>query len=417
MSAERELFLMGLSHKTASLEVRERCAQDPEAARDVLTRLCEAPGIEEAWLLSTCNRTEVLLVAERDPLERGAIEGVVRQALFGEVPHDATYRFRGVESVIHLFRVCSGLDSLVLGESQIFSQMKDALTVSREAGTCGRMLERLLKRALVTGKRVRTETEVGAGTLSVARAGVGIARHVVGRFDDAHAVIVGAGQTGKLVGQHLNERRIGRLTIVNRTFERARTTAEELGGAAERLEALPLLLADADLIVVCVDGAPNLVKADAAARRRLDQRDRPLVVVDLSVPRAVDRSVAEHDDVFAYDMDEIAAQVDTNQRARQQASEAAAPILIAEVHKYLSLQTYASFSPAIARLRERFEAVREEELDAIAGDQANGDLLQLAHKLTSHLLDVALDGLKDSARESIEPETLESAYQRFLREQ
>ena len=417
MSAEQELFLLGLSHKTAPVEVRERCSLDPGAVDAKLHELAALRDVSELWLLSTCNRTETLAVVDRVALDSGAAEGVLRQAVFDQAPEETLYAFRGVEAVIHLFRVTSGLDSLVLGESQIYSQVKEAVARARVAGTCKRVLEPLLKRALVTGKRVRNETAVGSGTLSVARAGVGIAQHVVGRFDDVNALIVGAGETGRLVARHLKDLRVGQLTFANRTPEHASEAAAELGGVAASLDDLPQLVGQSDLVVACVDGAPDLVRLDAAQAKKLASRDRPLVIIDLSVPRAVHPDLSGMKHVFAYDMDDIAKLVDTNQRAREEASEQAAPILIAEVHKFLSLRTYARFSPAITRLRERFEGVREETLDAIAGEHASSELVQLAHKLTSHLLDVALDGLKDSARETVGQETLESAYQRFLRGQ
>lgn len=416
MSAEQELFLMGLSHRTAPVEVRERCALDPERLRALACELAAAREVEELWLLSTCNRTEALIVAARETLDSGAAEGVLRRGLFERVPSESLYSFRGVEAVIHLFRVAAGLDSLVLGESQILAQVKDALGLARSAGTLGRTLEPLLERALVTGKRVRSETAVGAGTLSVARAGVGLAQHVVGRLSAASALIVGAGETARLVAQHLRERDVGRLTIANRTLEHAAEAARMFGALAAGLEDLERLVLGSDLVVACVDGARDLITATPAAQRKLAQRDRPLVIVDLSVPRAVHPALAAHPQVFVYDMDDVAKLVDTNQRARQRASEEAAPILVAEVHKFLSLRTYASFSPTIAKLRERFAAAREQELDLVAGAHASSELVQLAHRLTNHLLDVALSGLKETAQESVPQESLESAYQRFLRE-
>lgn len=416
MSVEHELFLIGLSHKTASVEIRERCSLPPDAVRERLRELLEAKEMRELWLLSTCNRTEALVVAERDALASGAAEGVLRHALFHGVSGSNLYSFRGVEAVIHLFRVAAGLDSLVLGESQILSQIKDALGYARREKSCGRMLEPLLERAIVTGKRVRNETAVGQGTLSVARAGVGIAQHVVGNFKDANALIVGAGETAQLVAQHLREREIGRLTFANRTLANASEAARKYGALAAGLENLENLLLGADLVVACVDGAADLVRVSEKSLKKLAQRDRPLVVVDLSVPRTVHSALVEHDQVFVYDMDHVAKLVDDNLTTRQRASEEAAPILIAEVHKFLSLRTYASFSPAILRLRERFDAVREEELDTVAGAHASSELVQLAHRLTNHLLDVALASYKETARDSVAPESLASAYQRFLEE-
>lgn len=416
MQTESELLLLGVSHKSASVEVRERCSVPAGGLAERLDVIRAIEGVSETFLVSTCNRTEVLVAANRST-DAAAIETALRHVVFRDAPPEAVYAYHGLESVIHLFRVACGLDSLILGESQIFAQVKEAFAAARAAGSAGRLLEPLLQHALTAGKRIRHETAVGSGTLSVARAGVEIASHVFGGFERATVLIVGAGETGQLVARNVTEHDVGRLCFVNRTLENARSAADTFGGEAFALDALATLVPRADLIVVCVEGAPDLVGPQHFADRSIGKRDRPLVLVDLSVPRAVHPGVADRRNVIAYDLDDIARVVDANRQERQRASEEAAPILVAEVHKFLSLRAYASFSPRIVQVRERFEAVREEELDVIAGASSSPEMVQLAHKLTSHLLDVALDELKESARRAIEPRTLDRAYQRFLENQ
>jgi glutamyl-tRNA reductase len=306
---------------------------------------------------------------------------------------------------------------MVLGEGQIQAQVKQAFEIARKGGTVKKLLDPLLQQALATGKRVRSETRVGDGTLSVARTAVDVAANVFGRFDDAGALIVGAGETGKLVARHMIDRGIERLTFLNRTLRRAVAAALRFGGQGAGLDQLSMLLPRADVLYVCVDGSPNLITPDVFDAKILRRRDRPLVVVDLSVPRAIERGVTQLKNVICYDMDDLARVVDSNRQERQRASEEAAPILLAEVHKFMSLRTYASFSPAITRMRDQFEEAREQEIDEIAGEHASPEMLKLAHRLTRRLLDVSLDQLKERAREAIETETIDRAYKRFLEEQ
>jgi len=410
-----ELLLVGLSHRTAGVELRERCSLEPSAQEARLRTLLALAGVREAWIVSTCNRTEVLVATStRAQSTDGEFARTVRDVALPSAPPEATYVYQGLEAVMHLFRVAAGLDSQILGESQILAQLKDAYARAKTLGCLGRLLEPLLQQALATGKRVRAETAVGGGTLSVARAGVEIATRVFGGFRDATALVVGAGATGRLVARHLKEARLQRLVFVNRTLERAREAAEELHGEAAALDRLPELLRGADLVLCCVEGAPGIVHADLFDRRALARRDRPMVVVDLSVPRAVAPEVERLRNVFSYDLDDLAQVVDKNRSERQRAGEESAPILLAEVHKFLGLRTYAVFAPGIERMRERFDAVREQELDAASAGVSSPEILRLAHKLTAHLLDVALDELKQGAREVVAPETVDEAYQRFL---
>lgn len=410
MAVDLELFLIGLSHRTAPVEVRERCAIDAADLPRRLGALMQLEGVAEGWIVSTCNRTEVLVAAPIEP----ALENAVRELIFQGADGGQLYVYRGVQAVIHLFRVSAGLDSMILGESQILSQVKQSTEGARAAGTLGALLNPLLQQALSVGKRVRTETAVGQGTLSVARMGVEIASRVLGRFDGHTALLVGAGETARLVGRHLADGGAGQLLFANRTAETALEVARELGGEGHTLDALPQLVVRADLIATCVEGAAELLRAEHFPPRHLAHRDRPLVVLDLSVPRAVDGALARTDNLLYYDLDDLGRFVAENQRERERAVEGTSELLVAEVHKFLGLRTYAAFSPAIAALRERFEAAREEVLDARAGGPSGAGELELAHELTKRLLDIALDQLKEGARRARPEEALDKAYQRFL---
>lgn len=407
---ERRLLLVGLSHRCAPLELRERCAVSPERLPQRLESLLALGGVDEALILSTCNRTELLVVGER---VRG-LDRALRDLCFREAGPEQVYTFAGLHALIHTFRVASGLDSLVLGESQILAQIKSAADVARQHAALGPELNKLVRAALTLGKRVRSETDVGQGTLSVARVGVDITHRVFGGFENNRALIVGAGETGLLVARHLREQRIGQLVFANRTLERAARAAEELGGLHCGLDALPREVGQADAVFVCVDNSGHVVTYDHVKQARTRRRNTPLLVVDLSVPRGVDPLVANLPNLLYYDLDDLARVVDEHRRGRERASEASEDILVAEVHKFLSLRSYAAAAPSIAELRERFDTIREEVLDEVTGGSSAPEQVRLAHELSKRLLDASLTQMKDSIRRLRSTEELGHEYQRFL---
>ncbi len=410
METVANLFLVGLSHRTAPVAVRERYALDRSRMPEVLARLATLTGVEEVAVVSTCNRTEVVLVARAavDP-----IPAAVAIALPGlAVEH--TYVHRGLFALIHLFRLASGLDSLVVGESEILAQTKDAFEIARRAGTVGKLLQPLFEQALSAGKRVRSETDLGLGTLSVARVAVGVARQALGALGDRRTLVLGAGETGLLVARHLTSEGARRIDFANRTLEHAQAAATELRGLAFPLTDLEMALRGADLVFACVDGGEALLRAEHFDRRAIAKRDRPTVVIDLSVPRAVSAEVRALTGVLAFDLDDLGPVVQRNLAARAVAIERCDEILVGEVHKFLALRTYAAFSPAIAALHERFGELRDHVLDKIAGARAEPREVQLVHELTRKLLDAALDQMKESARRARSEEYLDAEYQRFL---
>jgi glutamyl-tRNA reductase len=316
--------------------------------------------------------------------------------------------------LIHVFRVASGLDSVFVGESEVLAQMKRGMEAARVARTLGPTLQALLQQALHVGKRVRSETEVGQGTLSVARVAVDVAAHAFGNLDRCRAWIVGAGETGLLVARHLVDRGLRHPTFANRTLDRAREAASEFGGRAVALDAIEALSGEADLVVTCVEGLSVSIDAQLLDVRVLRKRDRPLLAIDLSVPRAIDPGLAKLPNVLLYDLDDLQRVVHANRKGRDVAIEGTAEILVSELHKFLSLRAYASFTPAIAAMRERFERVREDVLDSVAGSRTDKKDIEIAHELTRRLLDVALVQMKEGARATSSEETLDREYQRFL---
>jgi glutamyl-tRNA reductase len=410
MHPELKLVLVGLSHRTAPVRVREQYVVSQEDQTDCVRSLMQEPGIEEAAVVSTCNRTEVLVCGGKDV----EMASCVMQRVFRNLPPEHAYVYEDVHAVIHTFRVASGLDSVVLGESEILGQVKRAYEVGLQEGTLGALLEPLLQQALQVGKRIRNETSVGLGSLSVARVAVDIAARVVGSFEKRRALVVGAGETGVLVGQHLRSRGLGTLVLANRTLSRAQEAAGELSAEAHGLDEVPALIKEADLVFTCIEGGDFELDKGFFDVKRLARRDRPLFVADLSVPRAVAPEVRDLNQLLLYDLDDLGHVVESNRKQRNEAADDSAEILVAEIHKYLSLRTYASFTPAIARLRERFEETRDAVLDRIAGANAKPEELELSHVLTKRLLDVALAQMKDSARHTRSERLVDREYQRFL---
>ena len=284
----KEVVLVGASHKTVGVAERESVGVPKARLAEALRVWRGLPGIDGLFVLSTCNRTEVLATGTEGP----GLAAVLREAAFARLGPEALYVFEGPDAVFHLFSVCSGLRSMVLGESEIQAQIKEAVQTAHDAGVLDGPLETLLQQALKAGKRVRTETAIGLGTLSVASAAIELAARVSDDFARLGALVIGAGETGVLAAKHLRARGLGRLTFANRTLARAETAAAEFHAAAAGLESLAELVAAHDVIVACVDTPEPLLDRARLSAASWPASDAPKIFLDLSVPRAIDASVA-----------------------------------------------------------------------------------------------------------------------------
>jgi glutamyl-tRNA reductase len=411
MQAAPTLVLVGLSHRTAPVAVRERYVVATVDLPATLGALRGIDGVEEALVLSTCNRTEALVSTTRPE----AVALAVRTRLFRNAATDEVYEWHGAQALFHLLRVAAGLDSLVVGESEVLGQLKRAADVAREHGALGALLESLVARALHAGKRVRAETDLGQGTLSVARVGVDVARRALGHFANKRALVVGAGETGVLVARHLKGLGVQSLCFANRTAQRASEAAAEFGAEACGLDELRARIVACDLLVACVEGQSAVVERSQFDARALQRRDLPLVVLDLSVPRAVEAAVAEiGGNVLLYDLDDLSRVVAENLRDRSAAADAATPILVHEAHEFLGRRAYQQLAPVLGGLKGEFETLRDATLDAVAGAQATPREVELAHELSKRLLHATLERLKDGAKRLRPEDALEHEYRRFL---
>jgi glutamyl-tRNA reductase len=393
------LLVLGLNHRTAPIEVRERIVFDAGRLPGALASLAALPGVGEAAIVSTCNRTEIYGV--------GAAAPALSEWLVAESGGDGAlaaclYAVAGADAVRHAFSVAAGLDSLVLGEPQILGQLKDAYRAAQQAHTAGALLNRLFQTTFAVAKRVRTETAIGASAVSVASAGIALARRVFAGFDRHTALLVGAGDMIELTARHLHAQKIGRLIIANRSTSRAERIAAGLPASVIRLEALPAHLAQAD-IVVSSTARPGLVIGLEDVRRALaERRHRPMLMLDFAVPRDIDPAIAGLEDVYLYSIDELRQVVDENVKGREAEAAAARRIIDAEVAAFMSGLRVLDAVPAIRELRGQAEAARdalvaEARRQLAAGQPADAVLEQLAAALTNRFLHAPSAALREAA--------------------
>ncbi len=396
------LLAIGINHQTAPVELRERVAFADHALPAALEGLRELPSVREVVLLSTCNRTELYAVTEDD--------GRALDAWMASHPADAgrhdmaayLYRHQDADAVRHLFRVATGLDSLVLGEPQILGQVKQAWAAARSAGTLGGQLDRLFQQAFVAAKRARTDTRIGANPVSVASTAVHLAQATFARLEDAVVLLVGAGETIELVARHLS--RVKRLLVANRTLAHAQDLASRHGGVALPLDELQRHLAEAD-IVFCATASRDPVIRRAQVEAALSQRrHRPMLLLVLAVPRDVEPAVAELKDAFLYTIDDLERAVEDNRRSRREAAEAAEAIVDLQVARYVETQQASGRVAPVKRLRAHGESARDEVLakaqQQLAAGHEPAEVLEfLANTLTNRLLHAPTVALRQAALE------------------
>lgn len=362
------LLVIGLNHKTAPVNVREQFAVSKDAVRKGLSHLA-GYGAEEAVMLSTCNRSELYAVTDDD-------ENALGDFLFDltGAENDAAkyfYEKEGEDAIRHLFRVASGLDSLVLGEGQILSQVKEAYALSREAGATGTVLNTLFHRAIKTGKRVRTETRIDCNAVSVSYAAVELAKEKLGALDEKEALIFGAGKMAELTAKHLIAAGIKKIYVANRHIEKARELAKTFAGEAVSLETALSCAERADIIVTST-GAPHyVIKAWETRKLMTKRKGRKLFFIDIAVPRDVDPEVGEIKGVTLYNIDALNAVIDEHIEERQRAARAAEKIIDEEVSSIVTKFQYLSFRPLMALLSERAERIRAREVKRAGGKLPN----------------------------------------------
>ncbi|HWF83299.1 MAG TPA: glutamyl-tRNA reductase [Vicinamibacterales bacterium] len=362
------LLLVGISHRTAPVELRERIDFQTRGVDLALHALAARGAAREAVVLSTCNRAEIYAACDDVPAARADLAQFI--ADFHGVDHASlaphVYDVTDLEAAGHLFRVAAGLDSLVVGEPQILGQVKEALTAAGEAETVGPVLNRLFHSSFGVGKRVRTETGIGAGAVSVSYAAVALARKIFGDLQGRSVVVIGAGEMGKLTALHMKSQGVPRITIVSRTMAHAARTAEAIGGAsAAPWDDLDNAISASDIVIAATGAtAPILTKAHVEAVMR-PRRSRPLFIIDIAVPRDVEAAAGEIEQVFLYNIDDLQATVRENLARRTAEVARAETIVTEEVERFGAWLRSRGAIPTVVALRQRFEQIRRAELERL----------------------------------------------------
>jgi glutamyl-tRNA reductase len=392
----------GLNHLTAPVSLREQVAFDGSAAREALSELRVQPGVDEAMILSTCNRTE-LYCSVNPGAENVPAQWLHRHHhLTTDKLTEFLYRHEEDEAVRHIFRVATGLDSMVLGEPQILGQVKDAYQLAREANTLGPPMERLLQNTFAVAKRVRSDTHIGAHSVSVAFTAVRLAEQVFTDLRDACVLLVGAGDTIELAARHLVGKQVKRLLVANRTLENAQELAGRHGGYALALTDLDKHLAEADIVISSTAARDpvltgNMVESAIARRRR-----RPMFMVDIAVPRDIDPAVGELRDVYLYGIDDLRQVIDEHMRSREAAAHEASAIIDLQVDRYMGWRRALTLRNPVLELRASAESQRDEVLAKAQAMIASGKspekaLAFLANTLTNKLLHAPSASLREAA--------------------
>jgi len=425
LTATAELLALGISHKTAPVALRERLAFTESQAVEFARELVAGSHVEEAVVISTCNRTEVYLVvgepvrAEAEVLGRLAQRAGIRPTELAQ----QIYSPRNCDAARQLYRVTAGLESMILGEAEIQGQVKRAYEAAMAAGVTGPMLNRLFAAALTTGKRVRSETGIAASRVSVPSVAVDLAQDVLGSLAERHVVILGAGETSELTAQALAHQGAGTIFVANRHADRALSLAQRFGGSVVGLDGLPDQLLRAD-IVVCSTASPHpivgseeleLVMAERRERGGRDERRgrserhergaRDLLLIDIAVPRDVEAACGDVEGVTLYDIDDLQAVVQRNLGARAEIVPQAEQIVQEEIHRFARWLGQAETLPTVAALREHADALVEQILQENAGrweSASERDLMRVeavARAVVSRLLHEPTIRLRSLSRE------------------
>ena len=390
------LWVLGLNHQTAPVDLRERVAFDAGALPAALASLRALPEVSEAAVLSTCNRTELYAIAhDGNALARWL-------STHAEGLDAYLYRHSDAEAVRHLFRVATGLDSMVLGEPQILGQVKEAWVAAREHGALGNRLDRLFQQTFAVAKRARTDTRVGANPVSVASTAVRLAQNSFARLDESTVLLIGAGETIELAARHLSEGKVRRLLIANRTVAHAQELAVRHGGYALPLTELERHLAEADVVFsATASREPVLTRAHVATALG-KRRHKPMLLFDLAVPRDIEPEVAQLGDAYLYTIDDLERAVEDNRRGRREAAEAAEALIELQVARYVENLHASTRQEPLKRLRAHGDSARDEVLAKARQQLANGrdagEVLDfLAHTLTNRLLHPPTAALREAA--------------------
>ena len=398
------IIALGINHKTASVELREKVAFSPEQLTEALHQLQHAPQFNESVIVSTCNRTEIYCSLETaDP-----------QALLGwlsEFHHVAeqdlaenVYVHMNQDAVNHLMRVACGLDSLVLGEPQILGQIKQAFNTAKQHHAIQPTFERLFQKTFSVAKQVRTETDIGASAVSVAYAAVNLAKHIYGQLDKTQVLLIGAGETIELVAKHLSQHNPKSITVANRTIERAQNLAQEVGGCVISLAQLPDALPNADIVISSTASTLPIIGKGVVEQALKKRRHKPMLFIDIAVPRDIENQVNELDAAYLYSVDDLQAIVNENLASREQAAKDAQQIIDLRTQEFSQWQRSLHSVDVIRQYRQSAQEIKNELVEKAlnqlqSGKDAEKVINELANKLSNRLTHAPTRAIQEAAKE------------------
>lgn len=398
------IWALGINHKTAPVDVRERVAFDPASMNLVLKNLQQLECVSEVVVLSTCNRTEIYCTADdRCPAEVTA--WLHKNYNIDRTDLDASlYALNDDLAVAHTMRVACGLDSLVLGEPQILGQLKSAFAVAQEAGTTSSELGRLFRQTFSIAKRVRTDTAIGQNPVSVAFAAVRMAQHIFSDLKNSRALLIGAGETIELVARHLHHAGVQHMTLANRTLARAQNLAQEFHAEAVLLEDIPMVLHEADIVISSTASPLPILGKGMVEKALKKRRHKPMFMVDIAVPRDIEQEVGDLSDVYLYSVDDLRDIIEENVRSREDAAKQAEELIEAGVAHYMRELKALDAVSTLTDIRTHVEDLRDEQLEKALSQIQNGAdpekvLRTFAHTLGNKILHKPMTALRRAGSE------------------
>ncbi|MGE4318429.1 MAG: glutamyl-tRNA reductase [Deferribacterales bacterium] len=398
-----QLAVLGLNHNTAPVEVRERLAVDGSELEQIYSQIMANDRIYEAMIISTCNRVEYYIVTDDFLCNIESVLEIVSEHCGMERTElrKYTYIHCGEDSIRHIFRVACGLDSLVMGEPQIFGQVKDSFENCRTYGGAGTFLKKLEEFTIKTTKKVRTYTGIGENPVSVSYAAVELASKIFGRLEDKSALIIGAGEMCELAAKHLHTAGIGRITVTNRTYEKAQKLACEVAGEAVEFSAFKDMLKNSDIIISSTGATELLVTAADVKDAMSHRKKKPMFFIDIAVPRDIDPDINRIENVYVYDIDDLKAVVDANRKQREKEAVKAMEFIETGLEGFYEWIESMRIVPLIKSLRGQFEEIKDAELKRfsakfkIDSEQEQAKLEYLVSAYMNKVLHTPLKNLKN----------------------
>jgi glutamyl-tRNA reductase len=397
------IFCTGINHRTAPIDIREQLWFSPEEARKFLVKLRQQ-SIAECVLISTCNRTELFYVTKDSSSDIASLWRSLAafKGIDGKAQEDHFYTLTSLHAVRHLLKLASGIDSMVLGDVQVLNQIKNSYTLAQEAGCTGTILHRVFEQALHMGKRARTETEIGEGAVSVGYASAELAAKIFGDLSERTALLIGAGETGELTAKHLHGNNLKQLFITNRTHERAVELSNRLTATPVDYNSFRQLLPEVDIVITSVATDDHILTSSDFRYAMKARNNRPLVVIDLGVPRNVDPTSSSIDNLFLHDIDGLQHIVTQNLSRRKKEISGVQRIILQELIQFEQWEQSRALTPTLQDLQRRFEEIRSLEVERVHArfsPDVNEEVTMITKRIINKILHTPMANIRSGSRQ------------------